>query len=86
MKETQRQDQLREAMVRAGIDALVCRLPENVIYITDYWPHHGFSVVVLPKDGKPMLFLPEVEAAYVKPEWADATLFGLGAAQRWRSL
>ncbi len=76
--DTLRQDRLRERMKQAGIDALVCRLPENVLYITDYWPHHGFSVAVLPQEGKPLLFLPEVEEAYAKPDWADATTFGWG--------
>ncbi|NWG15816.1 MAG: aminopeptidase P family protein [Chloroflexi bacterium] len=78
MANTARVDRLREKMKEAGIDALVCRLPENVVYITDYWPHHGFSVVVLPQDGKPLLFLPEIEEDYAKPEWADYTLFGWG--------
>src|SRR5512145_1040965 len=75
---TQRQDRLRAKMKAAGIDALVCRLPENVVYMTDYWPHHGFSVVVFPKDGQPRLFVPEVEEEYTKPDWADATPFGWG--------
>ncbi|GAB4575675.1 MAG: Xaa-Pro dipeptidase [Anaerolineae bacterium] len=78
MKETQRQDNLRNKMAESGVDALICRLPENVTYITDYWPHHGFSFVVLPKDGKPLLFLPEIEADYAKPDWAEVTLFGWG--------
>jgi Xaa-Pro aminopeptidase len=73
-----RLDRLRAGMKQAGIDALVCRLPENVVYLTDYWPHHGFSVAVLPVDGKPLLFLPEIEEEYAKPEWADYTLFGWG--------
>lgn len=73
-----RVDRLRDKMKEAGIDALVCRLPENVVYITDYWPHHGFSVVVLPRDGKPLLFLPEIEEDYAKPDWADYSLFGWG--------
>jgi len=52
--DTSRLKRLREGMKEAGLDALVCRLPENVVYMTDYWPHHGFSVAVLPKDGKPL--------------------------------
>ncbi|MBI5670512.1 MAG: aminopeptidase P family protein [Chloroflexi bacterium] len=78
MVNTARVDRLREKMKEARIDALVCRLPENVVYITDYWPHHGFSVAVLPKDGKPLLFLPEIEEDYVQPDWADYSLFGWG--------
>ena len=54
--ERMRWDRLRAQMEAAGIDALVCRLPENVMFITDYWAHHGFSVVVFPKDGEPLLY------------------------------
>lgn len=78
MVDTMRVERLREGMKAAGLDALVCRLPENVVYITDYWPHHGFSVVVLPREGKPRLFLPEIEEEYAKPNWADYTAFGWG--------
>lgn len=78
MTETFRLDRLRAEMRGAGIDALVCRLPENVVYLTDYWAHHGFSFAVFPVDGKPLLFLPEIEEVYAKPDWADYTLFGWG--------
>ncbi len=71
-------DRLQKKMTEAGLDALVCRLSENVVYLTDYWPHHGFSVAVLAREGKPLLFLPEVETEYAKPEWADVMPFGWG--------
>lgn len=73
-----RLDRTRREMKQARLDALVCRLPENVVYLTDYWPHHGFSVAILPSSGKPVLFLPEVEAEYVTPDWCEPTTFGWG--------
>jgi len=76
--DTSRLKRLRERMKEAGLDVLICRLPENVVYITDYWPHHGFSVAVLPQDGRPLLFLPEIEAEYADPDWAKVTPFGWG--------
>jgi len=74
--ETQRVQQLQELMVEEGFDALVCRLPENVVYITEYWPHHGISVAVLPQDGRPTLFIPEVEAEWGNKDWAGVIPFG----------
>ncbi len=71
-------ERLQAKMAEEGLDALVCRLSENVVYLTDYWPHHGFSVAVLPREGKPLLFAPEVEIEYTKPEWAEVTAFGWG--------
>lgn len=74
--ETQRVRRLQELMVAARVDCLVCRLPENVVYITEYWPHHGISVAVLPQKGKPTLFIPEVEADWGNPKWAEIVPFG----------
>ncbi len=76
--ERERIERLQHKMAEAKLDALVCRLPENVVYLTDYWPHHGFSFAVLPREGKPLLFVPEVEADYTKSEWADVATFGWG--------
>jgi Xaa-Pro dipeptidase len=76
--ERARIERLQEKMAQEGLDALVCRLSENVVYLTDYWPHHGFSVALLPRSGKALLFVPEVEVGYTKPEWADVTTFGWG--------
>jgi Xaa-Pro aminopeptidase len=76
--ERERIERLQKKMVEAELDALVCRLPENVVYLTDYWPHHGFSFAILPREGKPLLFVPEVEVEYTKPEWADVSTFGWG--------
>lgn len=71
-----RVQRLQELMVEAGLDALICRLPENVVYISDYWPVHGISAVVLPQSGKPTLFVPEVEADWGKKDWAEMVVFG----------
>jgi Xaa-Pro aminopeptidase len=74
--ETLRVKRLQDLMAASGFDALVCRLPENVVYISEYWPHHGISVVVLPQSGRPTLFIPEVEAEWGNQDWADLVPFG----------
>lgn len=74
----QRVERLQRLMAQEDLFAIVCRLSENIVYLTDYWPHHGFSVAVLPRDGKPFLFAPEVEVEYTKPDWAEVTPFGWG--------
>lgn len=76
VNETQRVLRLQELMKEAGVDALICRLPENVVYLTEYWPHHGISVAVLPAEGKPTLFIPEVEQDWGNPDWAVVVPFG----------
>lgn len=76
INETRRVMRLQELMKEAGVDALICRLPENVVYITEYWPHHGISVAVLPAEGRPTLFIPEVEQEWGNPDWAEVVPFG----------
>lgn len=73
--ETLRVLRLQKLMKEVGLKALICRLPENVVYITDYWPHHGISVAFLPDEGPPLLFIPEVEMDWGKKEWADIKPF-----------
>ena len=69
---------LQEQMKQAGIEALICKLPENVVYLANYWPHHGFSVAAFTRDGQCRLHLPEVEADCGDPEWAEISTFGWG--------
>jgi Xaa-Pro aminopeptidase len=71
-----RVQRLQELMKEAGLKALVCRLPENVVYLTEHWPHHGISVAVLPEEGRPTLYIPEVEAEWGNSEWAEVVPFG----------
>ena len=73
-----RRRRLQEQMEQAGIEALICKLPENVVYLTNYWPHHGFAVAAFTRDGQCRLHLPEVEADYGDPDWAEITTFGWG--------
>ncbi len=74
----ERRERLQARMKEEGFDALLCRLPENVVYLTDYWPHHGFSFVFLSAEGEPVLYLPEVEAEYADGQWAEVHTFGWG--------
>ncbi len=73
-----RLERMRREMGEAGFDALVSCLPENVLYLTNYWPHHGLAMAIFPRAGEPVLLLPEVEAEYADRSWADVRPFGWG--------
>jgi len=75
-KDTLRIQRLQELMSEAGLKALICRLPENVVYLTEHWPHHGISVAVLPEKGRATLFIPEVEQEWGNEDWAEVVPFG----------
>jgi Xaa-Pro aminopeptidase len=73
-----RLNRIQEMMAEQDLTALICRLPENIVYLTDHWPHHGFSVAVMPREGTPYLFVPEVEEEYANLGWAKVSTFGWG--------
>jgi Xaa-Pro aminopeptidase len=49
-------------MLENGLDALFCRLSENVLYFTGYWPHGHVGAAVLPANGNPVLLIGKLEA------------------------
>jgi Xaa-Pro aminopeptidase len=79
MAEDSRERVLRAALAAAGLDALVCRLPENVLLLTGYWPMNGASFAWLPVTGDPVLIVPQGERAWATAgRWADVRTFGMG--------
>jgi Xaa-Pro dipeptidase len=67
----ERLGRLVDGMKRAGLDGLVCRLPENVLYLTGYWPVIGASTAVLTKEGEVTLIPPFSELDYVRRSWVE---------------
>ena len=42
-------------MAEEGIDALVVRAPDNVLYLTNFWGMKGYDAAVFPSEGEPTL-------------------------------
>lgn len=63
---------VRELMAERDVDALVCRAPDNLVYLADYWPMKGYDHVVFPRDGEPTLVViePQREEA-AGGAWSD---------------
>ncbi|MCU1322257.1 MAG: aminopeptidase family protein [Acidobacteriaceae bacterium] len=47
------------AMEVAQFDALVLRLPENVLLLSGFWPMIGAAFLVFPLDGTPVCIIPD---------------------------
>jgi Xaa-Pro aminopeptidase len=58
-------DRVRTLMAAEGLDTLVVRTPDNVSYLTNYWPMKGYDIAVVPLEGEPTLFVME-------PQWEEA--------------
>ncbi len=61
---------VRELMAEQGLDAIVARAPDNVLYLSNYWPMKGYDVVVFGADGA-------IALAALEPQAEDA------ARQAW---
>jgi len=55
-------DRVRGLMVDQGIDAIVARAPDNVLYLTSFWGMKGYDAVVFPREGEPTLLCLEASA------------------------
>ena len=49
-------------MDERGLDALVVRAPDNVLYLTNFWAMKGYEVCVFPREGEPVLVCLEASA------------------------
>ena len=65
-------DRMRALMVDQGLDALVVRAPDNVLYLSNYLPMKGYDVLVFPREGEPVLIVlePQAEEA-ARIAWTD---------------
>src|SRR5574338_904478 len=55
-------ERVRALMAEEGIDALVARAPDNVLYLTDFWGMKGWDAVVFPREGEPTIYCLEASA------------------------
>jgi Xaa-Pro aminopeptidase len=61
-----------EAVRGAGLSAVACALPSNVLLLSGgYWPVIGTSVAVATADGRVAVVVPEDEAGEVEAGFAD---------------
>jgi len=48
-------ERVRALMGERGLDALVVRAPDNVLYLTNFWGMKGYDACVFPHEGEPTL-------------------------------
>jgi Xaa-Pro dipeptidase len=58
-------DRVRRLMADQDLDALVVRAPDNVLYLSNYWPMKGYDAVVFPREG-------EMTLTALEPQQEDA--------------
>src|SRR5262245_8002586 len=59
-------------MAESGLDALVVRAPDNVLYLTNFWGMKGYDACVFPREGEPTLICLEASAEdAARTAWTD---------------
>src|SRR4026208_2198904 len=66
-----------------GLDALVVRAPDNVLYLTNFWGMKGYDACVFPREGEPVLICLEAsEEDAARTAWATDVRFFSGYDER----
>src|SRR3954465_13921725 len=66
-------DRVRALMDDEGLDALVVRAPDNVLYLTNFWSMKGYDACVFPREGEPVLICLEASAEdAARAAWREA--------------
>jgi Xaa-Pro aminopeptidase len=67
---------VRELMAAEGLDALVVRAPDNVVYLTNFWGMKGYDACVFPREGEPVLITIEAsEEDAARTAWTEDVRF-----------
>jgi Xaa-Pro aminopeptidase len=78
-RDDEKLDRVRALMADEGLDALVARAPDNVLYLTNFWPMKGYDAVVFPREGEPVLVCLEASADdAAKSAWTQDVRFFTG--------
>ncbi|MBA3375934.1 MAG: aminopeptidase P family N-terminal domain-containing protein, partial [Actinobacteria bacterium] len=65
-------ERVQGMMDQRGLDALVVRAPDNVLYLTNFWGMKGYDVCVFPREGDPVLICLEAsETDAVRMAWTS---------------
>lgn len=73
-----RLDRTRAAMEERGLDALLVSSPENIYYLCglDHMGYFAYQVLVVPRDGRPILVTRAMERAIVRDQVPDVVHVG----------
>lgn len=74
-----RLQRVRHAMEEADLDAIVVRAPDNIHYLTNYWPMKAWEIAIFLPEGPPVLLAVEPQEPEVRrTAWTDDIVFFKG--------
>jgi Xaa-Pro aminopeptidase len=80
-RDDEKLERVRALMEEHGLDTLVVRAPDNVLYLTNFWGMKGYDACVFPREGDPVLICLEAsEEDAARTAWTDDVRYVLGYA------
>lgn len=74
-----KKERIVDALEKKKVDALVCFLPENVLFLSGYWPNTGHSAILFPVEGEPFLIVPRPDLKFIPSGWKGEVVdYGVG--------
>jgi Xaa-Pro aminopeptidase len=64
LEDKQKYARVQKMMKDAGLDALLVKLPENVLYFSNWWPITGWGFGLIFADADPIVFAPDSEMIF----------------------
>jgi Xaa-Pro dipeptidase len=74
-RDVERLDRVQRGLEEVGLDAIACRLPENVLLLSGYWPMSGMSWAIVARGEEPVVLAPVGEEEWVQAGWPGESIF-----------
>jgi Xaa-Pro aminopeptidase len=66
LEDKDKYDRVKNKIADAGLDALLVKLPENVLYFSNWWPITGWGAALIFADADPILITPDSESIFAQ--------------------
>ena len=63
---SERIESVKKAMEKEKLDVLICRLPENVLFLSGFQPIMGWTYIYFPLEGEPLCIVPNCFADNIR--------------------
>jgi len=66
LQDKEKYDRVKKILKDAKLDAILVRLPENVLYFSNWWPITGWGAALVFADADPIMITPNSESLFAK--------------------
>ncbi len=66
LEDKDKYDRVSKILEESDLDAMFVKLPENVLYFSNWWPITGWGAALVFADRDPVLFTPDTESIFAK--------------------